>query len=300
MQFGVCVPHYGKSVNVENILETARHAEELGFDSVWVTDHLLVHRMEEIIYRQNMLEPMALLSHLAAVTRRVRIGTSVIILPYRHPIAVAKMLATIDQLSGGRLIFGVGAGWMEEEFSALGRPYAERGAMSDENLQLIKELWAKEELSFEGTYTRFRDMQTSPRTVQQPRPPIWVGGNSRRALRRVAELGDGWHATGTTPEAVRDAQAVLQRLWEKNNRPGSPVLSMRISFSLEGVSTQVLSFPSRGRASLRGSIQQVVDTICQYKEAGVAHVALEMSTQSHESIIQSMEAFMSRIIPQVT
>ena len=300
MQFGICVPHYGKPVNVENILEAARRAEELGFDSVWVTDHLLVHRTQEIIYRQNMLDPIALLSHLAAVTRRVRIGTSVIILPYRHPIAVAKMLATIDQLSEGRLIFGAGAGWMEEEFSALGRPYAERGAMSDENLRLIKELWANETVSFEGTYTRFRDMQTSPRTVQRPHPPIWVGGNSRRALRRVAELGDGWHATGTTPEAVTEGRIALQGLWEKNHRPGSPVLSMRIPLFLEGVSTQVLSFPSRGRASLRGNVKQVIDAIGRYKEAGIEHVALEMSIQSHESIIQTMEAFMSEVMPQVT
>ena len=111
----------------------ARSAEELGFASVWVTDHLFVPRTMEIIYRDNMLEPLALLSHLAAVVSRVRLGTSVIILPYRNPIIVAKMLATIDQLSHGRLIFGAAVGWMEEEFRALKVPFAERGALSDES-----------------------------------------------------------------------------------------------------------------------------------------------------------------------
>lgn len=299
MQFGVCIPHYGKPVNIAHTLEVARRAEELGFDSIWVTDHLLVPRTFDIIYRDNMLEPIALLSHLAAITQRVKIGTSVIILPYRHPIVVAKMMATIDQLSGGRLIFGAAAGWMEEEFAALGRPYADRGAMSDENLRVIRELWTKEVASFEGTYCRFTDMQTSPRPVQHPHPPIWIGGNSRRALRRVAEFGDGWHASSAAPEAMKEGRTYLQKLWEKNHRSGSPLLSVRITLFIEGVSQEAITYPPRGiRAQLHGSIQQVTEMIGQYKEAGVEYMVMEMSTQSQEHILRTMETFIGKIRPQ--
>jgi probable F420-dependent oxidoreductase len=299
MQFGICVPHYGKPVNVAQTLEVARQAEALGFDSVWVTDHLLVPRTFDIIYRDNMLEPIALLSHLAAVTQRVRLGTSVIILPYRQPIIVAKMLATIDQLSHGRLIFGAAVGWMEEEFNALGRPFAERGAMSDEHLRLIRALWTSEVVSFAGKYTHFQDMQASPRPVQQPHPPIWVGGNSRRAQRRVAELGDGWHATGAAPADIRAGRTYVQELWQRHNRTGEPLLSLRIALSIDGVSETAVSYPSRGRLIIKGSVPQVVDTIGQYKEAGITHLVFEMSTQTQESILRSMEMCMSTIKPQV-
>ncbi|MFQ5795761.1 MAG: LLM class F420-dependent oxidoreductase [Candidatus Bipolaricaulia bacterium] len=300
MQFGICIPHYGKPVNIEQILEVARRAEELGFDSIWVTDHLLVPRTFDIIYRDNMLEPIALLSHLAAVTRRVKLGTSVIILPYRHPVVVAKMMATIDQLSGGRLIFGAAVGWMEEEFVALGRPYGERGAMSDENLHLIRELWTNEVVSFTGTYSRLQDMQTSPRPVQQPYPPIWIGGNSRRARRRVAELGDGWHAVRIDPATVSKGRKDLQVLWDKNKRPGSPTLSIRILLFLEGVSKEILSYPARSTGSLTGSVQQIIDIIGQYQEVGIEHMVFELSTQSHESILHTLETFASKIKSQFT
>src|SRR6266852_231230 len=137
----------------------------------------------EIIYRDNMLEPLTLLSHLAAVVPRVRLGTSVIILPYRNPIIVAKTLATIDQLSHGRLIFGAAVGWMEEEFRALQVPFAERGALSDESLRIIRDIWTHGVVNHQGAFYQYEDMQASPRPVQQPAPPIWIGGNSARARR---------------------------------------------------------------------------------------------------------------------
>src|SRR5919108_1040549 len=224
MEFGLCIPHYGKPIDIPHILDTVRRAEALGFDSVWVTDHLLVPQTLEIIYRDNMLEPLALLSHVAAITRRVKIGTSVIILPYRNPIVVAKMLATTDQLSAGRLIFGAAVGWMEPGFEALKAPFAERGAFSDECLRLIKVLWTQEKVSFEGRYFTFADMQASPRPIQQPHPPIWVGGNSSRARRRVAELGDGWHATAMPLEELKAGIADVRNKWARRGRAGEPVV----------------------------------------------------------------------------
>jgi probable F420-dependent oxidoreductase len=300
MEFGVCIPHYGKPIDIAKILDTVRRVEALGFDSLWVTDHILVPQTLEIIYRDNMLDPLALLSHVAALTTRVKIGTSVIILPYRNPIVLAKMLATTDQLSAGRLIFGAAVGWMEPEFAALGAPFEERGALSDECLRLIKALWTQDKVSFEGRYFNFKDMQASPRPVQQPHPPIWVGGNSPRARRRVAEYGDGWHATALPVDELKAGIADVRRKWARQLRSGEPVVSMRLPCAIEGISQEILHYPSRpGRDSLRGSIAAIVDRLGAYQEMGIRHLALEMSTQSHESTFASLEAFAERIRPQV-
>jgi probable F420-dependent oxidoreductase len=303
MDFGICVPHYGKPVDIDRILGVARSAEELGFASVWVTDHLFVPRTLEIIYRDNMLEPLTVLSHLAAVVSRVRLGTSVIILPYRNPIVVAKMLATIDQLSHGRLIFGAAVGWMEEEFSALKVPFAERGALSDESLRIMRAMWTNEVVSHQGTFYQYDDMQASPRPVQPSGPPIWIGGNSARARRRVAELGDGWHTSGMNAAAMAPGCAHLRALWEKNGRQGKPVLSARVDLAIEGVSETVLAYPPRPgrptRIPLSGSPAAVVDQLGAFQELGVEHLVFETSTQSHPSTLRTMETFMQRIRPQL-
>jgi probable F420-dependent oxidoreductase len=301
MEFGICIPHYGKSIDIPKILDTVRQVEDLGFDSVWVTDHILVPQTLEIIYRDHMLEPLTVLNYVAAITTRVKIGTSVIILPYRNPIVVAKMLATTDQLSAGRLIFGAAVGWMEPEFAALGAPFADRGAFSDECLRLIKMLWTQEKVSFEGRYFTFADMQASPRPLQQPHPPIWVGGNSPRARRRVAELGDGWHATAMPLDELKAGIADVRNKWARRGRTGAPVFSLRIPCSIEGVSQEVLHYPPRrpGRESLTGSVSSMVDRLEAYQDLGVSHLALEMSTQSHEATCASLEAFATRIRPQL-
>jgi alkanesulfonate monooxygenase SsuD/methylene tetrahydromethanopterin reductase-like flavin-dependent oxidoreductase (luciferase family) len=189
MEFGVCVPHYGKPVDIERILGVARSAEELGFASVWVTDHLFVPRTMDIIYRDNMLEPLALLSHLAAVVPRVRLGTSVIILPYRNPIIVAKMLATIDQLSHGRLIFGAAVGWMEEEFNALKVPFEKRGALSDESLRIIREIWTHGVVNHQGTFYQYEDMQASPNSGTAGIPAASMQQPWRRAAPTCGNCG---------------------------------------------------------------------------------------------------------------
>lgn len=303
MDFGICVPHYGKPVDTGRIVDIARRAEAMGFDSVWVTDHLLVPRTLDIIYRDNMLEPLAMLSHLAAVVQRVRLGTSVIILPYRHPAIVAKMLATVDQLSNGRTIFGVGAGWMEPEFKALNAPFEKRGAFCDESLRIIRDCWLQEHVSIDGQFHQYTDMQASPRPVQAGGPPIWVGGNSARSRRRAAELGDGWHSSSILAANMAPGCAHVRDLWQQNGRQGEPVFSARIALSIDGVSEHVLAYPQRpGRATrqaLSGSTSAIVEQLGAYQELGLAHVVFETSTQSHDSSLATMEAFMAHIKPQL-
>jgi len=299
MEFGICIPHYGKVLDVQALLNNVRHAEAVGFDSVWVTDHIIVPRTMDLIYRDHMLEPVALLSHIAAVVPRVTLGTSVLILPYRNPVVLAKMLATIDQLSGGRLIVGVGGGWMTEEFAALGTSFPARGKVSDESLRLMRETWSQTTVSFSGHYTSFQDMQVSPLPAQ-PHLPIWVGGVSPRARRRAAEFGDGWHATSLTPEAFREGATHVRALWQKNNRTGAPILSLRAPLFIEGVSQDVLTYaPRPGRDLLRGDIDTLTSRLRAYREAGVQHFVFELSMQSFDSSARTMDTFINKIKPNL-
>ena len=188
---------------------------------------------------------------------------------------------------------------MTEEFAALGTPFPARGKVSDECLRLMRETWSHETVSFNGQYTAFQDMQVSPLPAQR-HLPIWVGGVSPRARRRAAEYGDGWHATGLTAEAFSDGAKHLRTLWQKNNRAGAPVLSMRAPFFIEGVSRDVLSYaPRPGRELLRGDVDTITSRLRAYQAAGVQHFVFELSMQSFESSARTMETFIKKIKPKL-
>src|SRR5437016_9303667 len=189
MKLGICLPHYGRPIEVPRMLE-ARRAEERGLDSVWVTDHVIVPNQANVIYREHMLDPLAILPWLAGVTRRLALGTSVVILPYRSPIPVAKLLASVDVLSGGRLIVGAAIGWLEGEFEALGVPFKERASRSDEALELLRTLWTQEHPKIHTKRHRVQDVVFSPMPLQKPRPPLYIGGSSEGAFPRGARPGD--------------------------------------------------------------------------------------------------------------
>ena len=213
MKLGICLPHYGRPIEVSRLLEVVRHAEARGLDSLWVTDHVIVPRQTQIIYREEMLDPLAVLPWLAGVTSRIGLGTSVVILPYRSPIPVAKLLASVDVLSGGRLMVGAAIGWMEGEFEALGVPFKERVSRSEEALALFRTLWTQPHPEIETKHHRLHDVAFSPLPLQKPHPPLYVGGNSEGALRRVARFGDGWHSTSTTVDGFRQSVETLRRFW---------------------------------------------------------------------------------------
>src|SRR5437773_2191152 len=214
MKLGICVPHYGRPIEVDRMLSVVRHAEEAGLDSVWVTDHVIVPRDVDVIYREHMLDPLAMLPWLAAVTERVSLGTSVVILPYRSPIPVAKLLASVDVLSGGRLIVGAAIGWMEGEFEALGVPFKERVSRSEEAPTLLRTLWTDERPELDTDRHHLHGLQVSPMPLRKPRPPILIGGMSDAAMRRVARLGHGWHATATNRDAFQQSADTLRRFWK--------------------------------------------------------------------------------------
>ena len=218
---------------------------------MWVSDHIILPREVDSFYPYSpdgvaifrpddtYYEPLAALNFLAGCTQRVRLGTHVLILPYRNPVLTAKILATLDHLSGGRLILGAGVGWMEEEFEALGLDtFAERGAVTDEYIELYKELWTKDEPVFEGKYYQISGSGFQPKPAQKPHPPIWIGGHTGPAIRRAAVHGDGWMPIGLRPPAILEPEELagkISRLRRLTAQAGRPEDAVEITFSTDVV-----------------------------------------------------------------
>jgi len=298
MKLGICIPHYGRPIEVDRMLAVAQRAEEVGLDSVWVTDHVIVPRDVDVIYREDMLDPLAVLPWLAGVTERIALGTSVIILPYRSPIPVAKLLASVDVLSGGRLIVGAAIGWMEGEFAALGIPFQERVSRSEEALELMRALWTQERPEIETKRHRLSGLQVSPMPLQKPRPPLLIGGMSEGALRRVARLGDGWHATAATPEIFRQGKQTVTKFWREAGRDGEPQWSLRIPVFIDGVHQWAVDEKLlRGRHAVRGTVKQIAGQLAEYQRFGMGHVALEVSYSVYPAILETIDLLAEAVKP---
>jgi probable F420-dependent oxidoreductase len=205
MRLGVVAGNVGLDC-ISNVREIPVAAEEAGFESVWFTDHVIGLKAYAPVYRGEWAEALTSLTWAAATTSRIRLALGVLVLPLRDPVLVAKVLATADQLSAGRLVVGVGTGWAYREFEALGRSsvFERRGAATDEALEVIRRCWEGGTFGWSGTWTSFKEIEFAPVPAQRPGPPIWVGGQSAPALRRVARFGDAWHPYGLTPQQVRD------------------------------------------------------------------------------------------------
>jgi probable F420-dependent oxidoreductase len=231
------------------MVDLASQAEALGFDSVWTHDHVFnVGHVFDRIGGRPYYEPLTVLSHVAARTERVRLGTSVLVLPYHNPIRLAKTAATLDVLSGGRLTMGVGVGSIEKETTAMGAPFAERGAFTDEAIAVMRTLWSEEDPKFDGKFWRFTGMKFSPKPLQKPIPVI-IGGISRAAIRRAARLGDGWHPLGLSPEALGQSMATLR---EEARACGRDVAKIPVSIAMS------LGASTRGRATLGRDPAEIV------------------------------------------
>jgi probable F420-dependent oxidoreductase len=201
MQLGIHLPHAGEQASPALIRRFAIRAEDLGLSDVWVSEHIIVPRAQ---FPRSPLfyDPVVTLSWAAAVTQRVRLGTSVLVLPMRHPLPLAKELATLHNLSEGRLILGAGVGWLEPEFAALGVPFAERGRRMDEGIAMMRAVWTQDPVTFESRYisAEIADMTMTPLPASPI--PIWIGGSSEAALKRTIRLADGWHGSRHTPGEV--------------------------------------------------------------------------------------------------
>jgi probable F420-dependent oxidoreductase len=233
MKYGMVMPTIGALAAGPSAMEAqltiAQRAEALGYDSLWAPDHVVFPTTIHSKYPYNdtgklffppeipLLEPIAALGVIAGATKRVRLGTWVLVLPHRNPIVTAKMWATLDVMSGGRMILGAGIGWMEEEITLLGAPYNKRGALSDEYLRAMRELWTSPDPKFSGQYVNFSGIRCEPKPLQKPFP-VWIGGHSARAMRRVVELGDGWLAVPKRYDNFLETNELLARAAQNAGR----------------------------------------------------------------------------------
>lgn len=265
MEIGIRLPGAGAKVSPANIVTAARWAEELGYHSVWVSDHVVLPEKVDSFYPYDAqgrwpypattpwVDPLLALAWAAAVAPSVKLGTSVMIVPLRHPILLAKQLSSLDFLAGGRVILGVGAGWMEEEFDLIGVPFERRGARTAEMIGLMQAFWRGETVNFRGEFYQVSDSQMHPRPVQPTIPIVW-GGHSDAALKRVAQVGDGWHPTQITLDQLVEGVAKLHRFCEEVGRDPASVL--------------VIARP--------GKVYPInAETQARHQELGVQHVVID-------------------------
>lgn len=301
MKIGIALPHFGPAASPEAIIQVAQKAEELGFDSVWALDRLLWPLQATSKYpgnpqgklpavMQNSYDPLTVLTFVAARTRRVRLGTSVLVAAYRSPVVVAKMAATLDVLSGGRLILGLGGGWSKEEFLAVNQPWTERDERTDEFIKALCALWTTEPVSFEGKYYRIPESYFLPKPVQRPRPTIWIGGNSKRAIRRAAEFGDSWHPTSRLgPAVLAEEMKLLRELARRSGRdPETVSLTLRWN-----------ALPS---LTQKNGLEEVADRLGHYKGVGVQHVCFDFNIPQPSSLpvmLEGMERLKEEILSEI-
>lgn len=270
MKVGVNLINFGPSANPASLKSWAQLTEALGYHHLMTSDHIAVTPDVQTRYPGPFYEPISTLGWLAAVTERVMIGSTVLIVPYRSPLEIAKAFANIDQLSGGRVILGVGVGWAEQEFAALNVPFNKRGAMTNEYLAAIKALWSQDQASFDGEFVQFNGVDTSPRPVQTPHPPIWVGGGSDAALRRTVNYGDAWHPIRPKLAEFRDVDIPrLQRIADAEGKP-MPQLCPRLRFRLTES-----PMPEDSRHMGEGTVDQAHADLEALAELGCAHVLLD-------------------------
>jgi probable F420-dependent oxidoreductase len=298
MQFGVTIPNNWGIEDPRQVLALGPVAEELGYDSVWVMDHLFNNGyIRERLDDKPYYHPLATLSYLAATTRRVTLGTSVLVLPYHNPVELAKYTATLDQMSGGRVILGVGVGAMTEEFAALSVPFRQRGALTDECIAIMKELWINPDPTYHSRRWSFSDLKFSPKPVQKPHIPLWVGGSSPGALKRAAIMGDGWHPSGLSPEEFSQGRQEVRTLAAAAGRdPDSLTMSIRVEVEAHG---RASSQRAQGRARLSGEdIDQMITGINAYQSAGVEHIVLALNTGDISRITVLMQDIARKVMPQ--
>jgi len=291
MDYGLILPAIGDDATREGLEAACEAAERHGFSDVWGTDHLLVGRDAAEEYGRTY-EIIATLAWVAGRYRSVRVGASVVVVPMRNAIVLAKELATLDALSGGRLIAGFGSGWNEHEFGNVGVAdrFHVRGAYLEETIQVCRHLWSGSTEPFHGRFHAFDDFVFGPLPDQGASLPIWLGGRNEKAVARAGRLADGYHATSSAPASIAARVPAIHAAAEAAGRP-MPVLSNRVRVELGG--------PEREYFTLHGSPEQVAAGIRDYADAGVSHLALTFPSSDPEGLTREVDAFASEVRPLV-
>jgi len=293
MNYGVVLPIW--QLTIAEAESLTMKAEELGLDGVFVPDHILAKPATTQHYGPHWPDPFSLLAFLAGRTRRIQLGASVIVLPYRNALVTAKAAATVDQASGGRFIFGVGVGWDEAEFTDLRLPFRERGKLSDDYIRAIKAAWAADVPEYKGHYVSYSGATFSPRPMQQPHPPIWVGGSpgavSSPAVRRCAELGDAWHPLALGLDQLEKGYATLRDLAAQAGRREAIGLAPRNALDLTDAAK------GGGRAAFQGSVAEVASDIRRVKGLGAAWVTFDLPRAGVPAMASAMERLAREVKP---
>jgi probable F420-dependent oxidoreductase len=265
MRFGIHLPQYGRVASAHAITRAAQHAEELGFDDIWVSDHI-VHPASQSYPSPHLIDPLVTLTWGAAATTRVGLGTSVLVVPMHNPLELANALASIDALSGGRVIAGIGVGWSEAEYVALGYGFADRGKRMDETIDMLRAAWRDDPVTFKGEFIAFEDIRFLPKPAHDI--PLWVGGGSEPAYRRAVAKGDGFQAVGIDP---MKAGPVVERI--RRDRPEeSFVVSTRTGWDPQGMDPGLIR---EERAA--------------YEAAGIQHVVAAPWQKDLDAWVRSMD-----------
>jgi len=318
VEFGISIPNFRGAAHVGTFRRVAAAAEEAGLDDVWIGDHIVLARnitsphpyggtapitgsrpwsetgIKDMKPSDPVYEPLTLLGFLSALTERIRLALGTLVVPLRHPVVAAKMLSTLDVLCGGRLILGVGVGWIPEEYAAVNASWEDRGAVTDEYLDVMTLLWREDHPGFEGRfYSLPPDICFYPKPVQRT-IPIWVGGNSLPARRRAARVGTGWHGAFVLPEGItRIREDIVERLEGYGRSPEGFVYSNRVNL--------LVTDQSDPDHPCRGSVERIVDSIERYAQAGTTHLQIATPPGPRtEDILEQMELFVTEIRPRLS
>ena len=287
MKCGIAIPHYGRAAQPSMVEDLAREAEALGFDSVWASDHVLLP-VEGAGVPHYFYDALIVMAAAAAVTTRLRIGTSVLVIPYRDPRLLASVLATLDQMSKGRVILGAGAGGLEGEFAGLGIDFHQRGALTNEYLDCMQALWTTDPTSFHGRWIHFDEMRSNPKPFQNPLP-IWIGGHSDAAVQRAAVRGTGWQPSNMPLDDFRVRAKAYRDACVAAGRPPGPICLRSIPRGPVQTADDRIPFT--------GDPADIARAMEAYAEAGLTYVVFSPQVRSKEELQTEMQYLAQSILP---
>ncbi|MGI8551213.1 MAG: LLM class F420-dependent oxidoreductase [Dehalococcoidia bacterium] len=293
MKIGLHLPQVGPFSRADVLIPFAQLAERLSFSSLWVSDHVVMAREQRSRYPyspdgklhfpidSDFLEPLTALTFLAGATARIQLGTTVLVLPMRQPVLHAKIIATLDHLAGARFIFGVGAGWWKEEFEVLGASFERRGKRFDEQLELMIRLWSGEVVDFKGAFYSVDGWISRPVPGQRPHPPIWVGGENERSLRRAGRYGDAWHATAQPAQQLHDRMEIVRQAARDAGRDPKVVeLTMRTAVTFT-----------------EDNLEQSAQRLQEIAALGVTHAIVQVHPRAIAGAHDILSSFAEKYLP---
>ena len=295
---------YDRWPSIDAMAEAVSHADRLGYHAVGFPEHMIMPVTDSTPASVVWYDNFVLAATLAAATSRIRLLFHANVVPYRHPVELAKLIATLDVVSKGRVTVLAGTGWMRREFAILGIPFEERGPRTDDALRAMKTLWTEPQPSYEGAFFSFPPVHFFPTCVQEPHVPIWIGGNGPRPMRRAVELGDGWIPLGGTFEEAAEGIGVLRdRLEEAGRDPATFTFGSMLPFGETDAAHHAAALHhAHGRAvpepRTRG-VQETIDRIGEYRAAGINHVVLQFDWRTPADYMETLEQFAAEVLGQV-